>query len=409
MKTTTDLISKMRELSLSLLDHEDLHYLVKKVSLILNTNAVLLDTRHTIVTYSFLTTPLTLNEQLTLQLTDYSTYQNRLYNATLSNTSLHLNGVCFPVLNQGKINYYLFFDNMFEPTYEELSLCEHCCQLIGLHMQRQNAVKVEKMKQQEAFLFDLLYGNVKDPGDVQIYGEIFGWDFSNHHVVIVFSIDEFDYFSMKPDVGNQIYHVIETELVQRRITPIILKKRSEITILFPVEDTNRNAKKAAIREYAFKVKQQCNRIVNSNELKIGIGRSYQKPTDLFRSYQQAKVALELGNLLNYKDDVPFFIDLGLPRLLYHVDTVDLREFYDETIGDLQKYDEENTTDLLNTLEEYLQCECDLQIAADRLFLHKNTLRYRLKKIESILQTELDSMQSKVNLLVAFRIKRMKKL
>ena len=121
------------------------------------------------------------------------------------------------------------------------------------------------------------------------------------------------------------------------------------------------------------------------------------------SYQEAKVALILGRILNITDTVPDFSDLGLTRILYNQDHQVLQEFYRETLGDLEKYDSEQKSDFVNTLEKYLNYKCELKAAADALFLHPNTLRYRLKKIEEILDVNLDYMDTKLNLLAAFKI------
>ena len=70
----------------------------------------------------------------------------------------------------------------------------------------------------------------------------------------------------------------------------------------------------------------------SSELEIacGIGEKYRTQPSYFKSYQEAKVAFELGILL--KIPTPIFADLGLERILYKHDLQDLKEYYRHTLG-----------------------------------------------------------------------------
>lgn len=68
--------------------------------------------------------------------------------------------------------------------------------------------------------------------------------------------------------------------------------------------------------------------------------------------------------------------------------VALSEFIHPMLWELKRYDEENNTDLLNTLCVFLGQNCDLNEAAGLLYIHRNTLLYRLRRIEKILHTDL---------------------
>ena len=70
---------------------------------------------------------------------------------------------------------------------------------------------------------------------------------------------------------------------------------------------------------------------------------------------------------------------------------------------LLDYDRENQTDLMNTLYEYLDCSQNTQLAAERLFIHKNTLLYRLNKIRSIIDNDLTYSWDLLLLSLSFRI------
>ena len=64
---------------------------------------------------------------------------------------------------------------------------------------------------------------------------------------------------------------------------------------------------------------------------------------------------------------------------------------------------ENQTDLMNTLYEYLDCSQNTQLAAERLFIHKNTLLYRINKIRSVIDNDLTYSWDLLLLTLSFRI------
>lgn len=66
----------------------------------------------------------------------------------------------------------------------------------------------------------------------------------------------------------------------------------------------------------------------------------------------------------------------------------LSGFIHPMLWELKRYDEENNTDLLNTLCVFLSKSCDLNEASSLLYIHRNTLIYRLRRIEKILHTDL---------------------
>ena len=73
-------------------------------------------------------------------------------------------------------------------------------------------------------------------------------------------------------------------------------------------------------------------------LEAGVGQLYGDVKMLYRSYQQAKVALELGKIVPDKTRLAFFDELGAVRLFYNQSEQDLEEFFQEVIGGIEQYD-----------------------------------------------------------------------
>jgi purine catabolism regulator len=117
------------------------------------------------------------------------------------------------------------------------------------------------------------------------------------------------------------------------------------------------------------------------------------------SFQQAVVAIE--HALLAPDGVAMFSRIDAPSAWMPADPAAIRLLVDETIGPLIEYDREHHTDLMLTLNVYLRAAGSAQ-AADALHIHRNTLGYRLKRIEQVTSRRLTSMDDRFELWLGLR-------
>jgi DNA-binding PucR family transcriptional regulator len=70
---------------------------------------------------------------------------------------------------------------------------------------------------------------------------------------------------------------------------------------------------------------------------------------------------------------------------------EVRTFYEITIGPVVRYDDQYRTDLLHTLQAYLEANCNMNATAAAIFAHRHTVAYRLERVREL--TGLDPMLS----------------
>lgn len=79
-------------------------------------------------------------------------------------------------------------------------------------------------------------------------------------------------------------------------------------------------------------------------------------------------------------------NIGINQFLMPLANSDwMKNFYTERSERLKNYDKEHHTNLHDTLVQYIQCDADITLTADRLYQHSNTIRYRLARIKDILE------------------------
>ncbi len=145
---------------------------------------------------------------------------------------------------------------------------------------------------------------------------------------------------------------------------------------------------------------------SASPLLIGIGEPVGKVADLCVSYSQASEAVDVARALDRRAGILRFVDLGLLHWLRHLPAEVIHEnAYMKAIEILAAYDAEHGTELLQTLDTYLDAP-SVGEAADLLFIHRNTLSYRLERIEKLLQMDLGLPTQRLNLHVAAKCHRL---
>ncbi len=136
-------------------------------------------------------------------------------------------------------------------------------------------------------------------------------------------------------------------------------------------------------------------------VRVGYGNRVDLLQDIARSYQEAKMALEVGSIFYVEDHTISYANLGIGRLIYQIPIslceMFLREVFGEKIPDI--FDEETTV----TINKFFENNLNISETARQLYVHRNTLVYRLERIEKVLGLDIrtfeDAMLFKIALMV----------
>ncbi|TMC20597.1 MAG: histidine kinase, partial [Chloroflexi bacterium] len=127
-------------------------------------------------------------------------------------------------------------------------------------------------------------------------------------------------------------------------------------------------------------------------------------SDYRRGFAEASEALQMGQNLHREGGVTHFNDLGVYRYLYKIARMDdLRDMYQDQVGRIANYDRRKGTDLLDTLETYLECAGNLTKTSGQLFVHRNTLIQRLERLQSLCDIDLQERSNWLTLQVAIKV------
>ena len=135
----------------------------------------------------------------------------------------------------------------------------------------------------------------------------------------------------------------------------------------------------------------------------GVSGICQRPLSLDRASREAATALRAAEKLK-AGTVASYDELGVVRLFVASQGDDsIRDFVSQMLGDIIDYDERKDGRLLETLRVYFESNCSQQDAAEKLFVHHKTVRYRLTRIEELSGLDLSKHEDRINLDLALKV------
>jgi DNA-binding PucR family transcriptional regulator len=138
--------------------------------------------------------------------------------------------------------------------------------------------------------------------------------------------------------------------------------------------------------------------------KIGVSLPFTDISTLKAHYDEAHDALELGQMLDPDLSIYTFEDYGIYAMFRTVSkTENLSRYLHPALPILSDYDSRNGTQLELTLYTYLKCACSTTETADTLFLHRNSVIYRLHRIEDLCDIDLSDTDTGFRLRLSFAI------
>lgn len=147
------------------------------------------------------------------------------------------------------------------------------------------------------------------------------------------------------------------------------------------------------------------------KVRIGYGNVVEQIQDIAQSFQEAKLALEVGRIFYAERETISYGRLGIGRLIYQIPMslcdMFIKEVFGEKIPDVLE-DEES----MSTINKFFENNLNISETARKLYVHRNTLVYRLERIEKIIGLDIrkfdDAMTFRIAVMVLAHVKDTKK-
>jgi sugar diacid utilization regulator len=266
--------------------------------------------------------------------------------------------------------------------------------LIASEVERLRAPERASEAAQTAFLVAVLHRDVTDRGDIVARGAELGVDLAGGGAVVVVRAHHF----APADDDWRARVLAAAERAARTSAPGALAgvlegpndPHGRVVLLLPTAD------EAGVRRVAEAIARELHASLHGFTLAVGHSRAAHDPVDLYRAGNEALLAANVAEARQAggaDDTVLAFEQTGAYRLLLPAmseDPAELQRFYAETVEPLVAYDEQYETDLVQTLETYLDADGNVAGTAARLYTHRHTVRYRLERVRDLSGLDVNS-------------------
>ncbi|MBK7202515.1 helix-turn-helix domain-containing protein [Candidatus Amarolinea dominans] len=272
----------------------------------------------------------------------------------------------------------------------------------ALELGRRQTISAGELNRRRQFIRDLLAA--PEPGAISLAQRGLQWSFELDRRQVSFYIGSDQPIPMP--LLHRCAQLVEEELTQRRVSNLVTPEEETGDILVlcglgPGKPARRG------RRLAKALHDRLAAQLPTVTLRVGVGRSADGAVGLIQSINEAAQALQLSKRIRGTDPVSYYGDMGLFRLLLPLQGSDvLRKFYDETLGALAAYDARQQASLVETLAAYFAHHGNLSRTAEALFLHRNTLLYRMERIAAIIGHDLNDPEMRLLLQVAFKVQQL---
>jgi sugar diacid utilization regulator len=268
--------------------------------------------------------------------------------------------------------------------------------LIASEVERLRAPERASEAAQEAFLRAVLHRQVTDRGDIVARAAELGVELEAGAAVVV--VRAHHYAPAEDDWRARV--LAAAERAARAAAPgaiaaiddVPADTAGQVLVLAPATGD------AEARRTAEAVARELQSALHGFSFSVGYSRVALDPVDLYRAGNEALLAANVAEAQPAGEeregpDVLAFEDTGAYRLLLPAmseDPGELQRFYAETVEPLVAYDEQYETDLVQTLETFLECDGNVANTASRLYTHRHTIRYRLERVRDLSGLDVSS-------------------
>lgn len=213
------------------------------------------------------------------------------------------------------------------------------------------------------------------------------------------AIVKMKYSSISSDSENQwIVKTMESQLLLGGDKSFVLTMIDDTFVFVFSGYTEKDMKKSMLKIIMLLRMKGYDFYVGSSTNHLGV-------TKLSQAYMQAKKVVDLSVCQGWTNIMIQYNDLGVYRLLLAIEDQEvLARYYQDMIGKLDEHDQSNGSDYIEFLEAYLKNNGNINETAEKMFIHRNTVVYKIKKINELLDCNLSDLKTRVQIYLALMVR-----
>jgi purine catabolism regulator len=312
--------------------------------------------------------------------------------------------------------YIVVWQTVRELTEFDYIILEQASTIMALERIKAKEIEEVKLKIRQDFFDDLLTGKITSSETIQTLSQLHGLNSHYKYHCIVINIESEELNQYKDIVARRV----KLENIAKKCVELIYdysnKAGGEVTCFYRnnriiiLIGQNENRPPISINEaklYANEIYKELVKQINNTIFLIGIGRQYETIHSLYKSFSEANESIRLMQKFEDKGGVSHFEDHSVYHFLdSNIKDMELEDFFMKRLGKVYEHDQLHGTSYIITLENYFHNNLNISETAKAMFLHRNTLIYRIEKIKEILNSDLKNSEELLQIQLALKIFRL---
>ena len=286
----------------------------------------------------------------------------------------------------------------------ERDMVEQASNIIALEIARIRNQHTVEQKFRAGLIENILQGKIDSIGQAIRMGKSCGWDLSGSFLPVVIRAKESDPHQDGNLTREDMFFTLQRtldDLIQKQLhhNAITVSISNETLAFFSIPSADPSAYIDKITNFI-----ECYIAHFTRSVWVGIGRVADDITHLPHTVKQAEKAAYIAQLSTGSKQVIHYDELGVFKVLFdNANQSEKSLFMQETLGEILSQSKGYRDELIKTLRVYFACGCNLRQTAKELYMHYNTISYRIGRIEELIGIDLKDAETRLNVQIALKL------
>lgn len=281
---------------------------------------------------------------------------------------------------------------------------EQASNVIGFELMKQQALKERSRRYKNEFFEDLMEGRFSSAAEIINAGKRYGLQEGCSYLCVAGKMDE----ENGTEAGKLLYSNREAvyerlkEALHRHGFPCVMFNHKELFIVLLKWEWQRAFTDAQLSDCLLDIQDELHRR-EAIPFSFGVGNPVEQLTHIPAAYKEALQALQAGYQSRQSRFIRFYRTKEVEELLKMIPEGVLGNFYLESFQAVLKEEPHERDELMATARVFLETQAQIGETAKRLFIHRNTVSYRLNKYEQLTRRSLRDSGDSLRFRIAFLI------
>jgi len=315
-------------------------------------------------------------------------------------------------VSQDLYGYIIIWQTVRNLIEFDYIILQQASTIIALERIKAKEIEEVKLKIRHDFYDDLLSGKITSSETLQTLCDLHGLNSNYMYYCMVINIEvkEVDKFEdmiigkyKMDNIAQSCVEIVYEKSYKANGEITCFYRNNRIIVLVGQNEERQPISVSEAKQYATELHDELGKRIKKTFL-IGIGQQYQEIKSLYKSFSEANEMIRLMQHMNEKNEVSHFEDYSVYHLLdSNISSSELEDFFQKCLGKIYEHDKLHTTSYISTLENYFNNNQNVSETSKAMYLHRNTLIYRIEKIKEILNTDLKNSEELLRIQIALKI------